>query len=591
MTQDNPSDHESGTDPGGADVGSGLSQRQREILKLLKLGMVNKEIARELDISVGTVKQHLVALFRKLGVTNRAMAIAKSYTLEGMAADPATAKKWIQNPVSGAVSILEKRPVAVLSLKLEVPDGVDKGDNVRVFYKTFAEVAFDFAAIFFSHNNGHCEMIFGVGQVRRHDVLRAVRAGVAVVEDLRNSWRRYPEIRGGLAFGALVASTDKTGGWSGEAIAGTVISKARELALNATPGTIELDGLSRQMIRFLGVDAAGEMPQSIPMNRDFHWRRAPLPAPEKLYGRTVELEQLRRALLKVKEGTGGFAIIDSENGMGRSALLQTFARLCLSEDMGVETWVCSLPDSQPGTASLGIMEKPGTDITQSILEFASDLRRRKSLISGIILIDDIHLLPKENMSELVEVIECLGKLPVLVVVSGRGRMPQLDNLREPATGIHLKHLSPDEADGMIASLLGEGHRQSGRIAALAAGVPGFIVELARSFVDKKTDKFEENAVPLTLFSVVTERIEQIGLDRRFLHLVAARDEPVRVEDIRKSWPMDGQDLTGELERALRVGVLYSQAGDKLADEFVSFRHPIVRAAMAAAAAGKDDLLQ
>jgi len=51
-----------------------LSVRQQQILELLAQGKSNKEIASELDIECGTVKQHLFVLFRKLNVTSRAKA-------------------------------------------------------------------------------------------------------------------------------------------------------------------------------------------------------------------------------------------------------------------------------------------------------------------------------------------------------------------------------------------------------------------------------------------------------------------------------------------------------------------------------------
>jgi hypothetical protein len=38
--------------------------------------MSNKEIARDLDLAVGTVKVHVAGLFRSLGVKNRAAAAA-----------------------------------------------------------------------------------------------------------------------------------------------------------------------------------------------------------------------------------------------------------------------------------------------------------------------------------------------------------------------------------------------------------------------------------------------------------------------------------------------------------------------------------
>lgn len=54
--------------------GPSLSERQQQILGLLAEGKSNKEIAADLEIEQGTVKQHLFVLFRKLGVVSRAKA-------------------------------------------------------------------------------------------------------------------------------------------------------------------------------------------------------------------------------------------------------------------------------------------------------------------------------------------------------------------------------------------------------------------------------------------------------------------------------------------------------------------------------------
>ena len=51
-----------------------LTLRQRRVLELLSTGLSNKRIARALDISEITVKAHVTAIFRKLGVTNRVQA-------------------------------------------------------------------------------------------------------------------------------------------------------------------------------------------------------------------------------------------------------------------------------------------------------------------------------------------------------------------------------------------------------------------------------------------------------------------------------------------------------------------------------------
>jgi DNA-binding NarL/FixJ family response regulator len=51
-----------------------LTQREHDILALLAEGRSNREIAGRLYLSEKTVKAHLAAIFRKLGVTNRTQA-------------------------------------------------------------------------------------------------------------------------------------------------------------------------------------------------------------------------------------------------------------------------------------------------------------------------------------------------------------------------------------------------------------------------------------------------------------------------------------------------------------------------------------
>ena len=48
-----------------------ITAREREIAQLLSAGASNKEIARRLSVTERTVKAHLTAIFRKLGITGR----------------------------------------------------------------------------------------------------------------------------------------------------------------------------------------------------------------------------------------------------------------------------------------------------------------------------------------------------------------------------------------------------------------------------------------------------------------------------------------------------------------------------------------
>lgn len=54
-----------------------LSERESEILRLVTLGMSNKEMAEQLFLSERTVKAHLTNIFNKLNVASRSEAIVK----------------------------------------------------------------------------------------------------------------------------------------------------------------------------------------------------------------------------------------------------------------------------------------------------------------------------------------------------------------------------------------------------------------------------------------------------------------------------------------------------------------------------------
>jgi DNA-binding NarL/FixJ family response regulator len=51
-----------------------LTLRERQVLDRLSLGMQNKEIAHQLNLGETTIKQYMVAIFRKLGKSNRVEA-------------------------------------------------------------------------------------------------------------------------------------------------------------------------------------------------------------------------------------------------------------------------------------------------------------------------------------------------------------------------------------------------------------------------------------------------------------------------------------------------------------------------------------
>ena len=55
-----------------------LSQREREVLELIAEGLSAPDVAKRLHVSPATVKTHLQSLYEKLGVSDRAAAVASA---------------------------------------------------------------------------------------------------------------------------------------------------------------------------------------------------------------------------------------------------------------------------------------------------------------------------------------------------------------------------------------------------------------------------------------------------------------------------------------------------------------------------------
>ncbi len=68
-----------------------LTPTQARVLDGLRRGLLNKQIAYELDISISTTKAHMTAIFRKLGVQNRTQALLTARSLDIAEAQPACA--------------------------------------------------------------------------------------------------------------------------------------------------------------------------------------------------------------------------------------------------------------------------------------------------------------------------------------------------------------------------------------------------------------------------------------------------------------------------------------------------------------------
>ncbi len=65
--------------PEGRPGQSTLSGREMEIISLVAKGATNREIAQTLFVSEATIKTHLLHIYKKLGVSDRAAAVGEAY--------------------------------------------------------------------------------------------------------------------------------------------------------------------------------------------------------------------------------------------------------------------------------------------------------------------------------------------------------------------------------------------------------------------------------------------------------------------------------------------------------------------------------
>ena len=59
----------------------GLTAREQQILNLIAEGFTNRQISSDLSISESTVENHIHHIFVKLGISNRAQAVARTFRL------------------------------------------------------------------------------------------------------------------------------------------------------------------------------------------------------------------------------------------------------------------------------------------------------------------------------------------------------------------------------------------------------------------------------------------------------------------------------------------------------------------------------
>lgn len=533
--------------PGEQGAQRELSPRQHQILSMLRAGKVNKEIATELGIGLGTVKQHVVALFKKLDVSNRAMAVSR-----GMQMQPAARAENVPSLVSEA--LLEYRPCVVLSVAL--PESAPQALG-RKMQQVLAAFAFDHDALFLARKGHAGDLIFGVQRATEQDLFLALRAARTVVGEIAVTDVQSTGLRGALTAGLAIASMNRTGGWSGEAIASIAIAQGRELANNAMPGQLAIAQGAGELLRVLNPNSPGPVPASLPFATAERVPWQPGGAESPPLGRDAELLRIDALLEQAAAGSGTMLLLAGETGMGKSRLCRYVVGRIIAAGGKVHHFVCR-PD---GDAAIPYVSPSGDCVAQSALFecLAGEPAGRPEAV----IVDDCHFLPPEELERLSR---AAAAAPGKFVLLTARRFA--DAGARPAHSIRLGRLEPREIERIAATTLGRS-KTPARIESIvrrAAGVPLFALELARQ---RKPDM-----LPLSLRVLIGSRMDGLKLDRAVLRKIARA---------RSAW--DAARLARELNEpleAVQTSIALAVASGVLnldADGKLRFAHPLLRQAI------------
>jgi DNA-binding CsgD family transcriptional regulator len=543
---------------GAAEVQPELTARQQQILDLMQAGKVNKEIANMLGIGVGTVKQHIVALFKKLHVSNRAMAVSRGMSMQ-------QGQENRNAALTAAEGTMERRPCVVLSIAL--PENADL-QSVRMLHGVMAALAFDNDALFLARKGNAGDIIFGIQRVTEYDLVKALHTARAVFKELlKLNGELAGELRGGLTAGLAGASMNRYGGWSGEAIASAAIAASRELVQAATPGQLLVGLPARDLMQAFGIGSKQELIDSLPFADLDKLRWSGERSSYGLIGRRAELAELQGALVKAKgaqgrkviESQGRLIYLEGETGMGKSRLCKEVSEWCAYQGGRVSFFRC-LPLAAPNEDICDTLAGSAHSTEEIISLLDTPLRQFPDLL----IIDDFHLLPREKQLLLEKTAEREAAKGRLVILSGRR---SADGVSREST-IVLKRLSIDVVEALVREVLGDeaaGLHSAGiqSIAQVAAGVPLFAVEMARHL--------GEDVPALPLLVVICARLDNLPLDRELLRSVARSDGILTMKNAAKSLGDNTETFCQSLDMAVAAGVLNLSA-----EGYISFTHPLLR---------------
>jgi DNA-binding CsgD family transcriptional regulator len=608
----------------------GLTPRQKEIVSLIEQGRSNKEIAALLDIGVGTVKQHVAALFRRLNVTSRAQAVAalrglsSSDQMEQPLSSPAN--RLVQAPLAQESSALgaECRVLSIAALTLEPAESmaqalgtrrlVEQIENLASFGRQAAETL---GGQCFERAGQGIEIRFGLIRARSDDAQRAVRAARFVMDRLAADENEGPQPKGGIATGVGVVLAQS--GLSARPLASAELAHAWRLAHSAPVGRL----LACEATQRLTADSLiFETPSAHP-----GLGRAALVRGEAALQAPAALPSPRQALIeKVLElhTQSPCLAIEAAPGQGRTTLAASLAKR-IDAAGGTSLYIpvgrpCLGPE--PSGLSCGLEIKLG-------LGFAEDREQRAARLDAFLatqgtpqtpfirqpLLDLLHSASTpSNIQEIVAALAALAKahpLTLLIDDADEASPLMIELLSrlcsEPETGLRLillgkslpetilKRLSPlerlkmsalsdEDMTTLVRGLDNHGLLDDGLVRAVvrqAQGRPGDGVELVMALLSRMRGKGDGKApqglpMPIRLYAGLIAEMDQDPDLREAMRLAALLGRFFAPGLLARFWPRGQKALDDALAKAVKEHLLIQEGSGPSAR--YSFSRPLLREA-------------
>ncbi|WP_051168261.1 LuxR C-terminal-related transcriptional regulator [Marinospirillum minutulum] len=519
-----------------------LTQRQEQILALMQQGKVNKEIAKELNISLGTVKQHLVTIFKKLNVKNRTMAVARLAEFKDQSEfDTAFSQQ----------TLITHRPAIILSLK--IPSQLPL-TAMKLFHTSLSEMAFDNQALFISREAGDGDLIFGLKRSSTQDMRMAIQVAEhffhrmqAFIEEQPKPSESKLALTGALIAGLIKVSQNRFGGWSGETVGSHLLTQAHKLRSITATGYLAFDSSVLSIMQafdlLLPSSAANQLAFS-ELHQLNNWNT---PTDLPLIGRDSELLFIHDLLAKKYS----ILVLEGESGMGKSRLCREAARLALKDSWQV-FYVHALSSGLLTSEQHTYLDR----LDKVLLELSPTT-------NNFLILDNAHHLTAENKTLL---INFLNKLPKNTQVIISGRQPQSYAISKTLSSIYrLKQINRLDKNASVSLINSRTTEEQTTILDQARGIPLFIRELVKA----------TNDAPLSLALMITiaSRIDKFKVDWKLLYCIAIHQQPVTLQHLSELMKDDLIYTETSIKQAEALGILNYQAG------VASFKHPLVKKAL------------